>query len=108
MKLKLLNNIKNATVEAPLNFSFGGVQFKFTAKIKLVDEEKLNELTMKRGTDDKDIVRDLLIGWDDFIDEGNDVPFDKETLEEMLRYPGLSSRLSVECIQAQYRIQEKN
>lgn len=64
----------------------------------MVDEEKLNELIMKCGIDDKDIVCDLFIGWDDFIDEGNDVLFDKEIFEEMFCYFGLSFWLSVECI----------
>jgi len=59
MKLKLLEELKNATAEAPLNFTFGGVQFKFTAKIKIVDEKTLEELTGKQGANDKEIVRDL-------------------------------------------------
>jgi len=108
MKLKLLNELKNAVAEAPLNFNFGGVQFKFTAKIKVVDEKILDDLTSKQGANDKEIVRDLLIGWAGFVDDGKQVPFATETLEEMLVYPGLTARLSVECINTQYRVQEKN
>lgn len=108
MKLKLLEELKNTSAEAPLNFTFGGVKFKFTAKIKIVDEKTLEELTGKQGANDKEIVRDLLIGWDEFVDEGKQVPFATDTLEEMLNYPGLTARLSVECINTQYRIQEKN
>ena len=107
MKLKLLEVLKNASAEAPLNFTFAGVLFKFTAKIKIVDEQTLDELTNKQNSD-KDIVRELLIGWDDYIDEGKQVPFANDTLEEMLAFPGLTARLSVECINAQYRVQEKN
>ncbi|WP_199525381.1 hypothetical protein [Pseudoalteromonas sp. bablab_jr011] len=108
MKLKLLDELKNTSAEAPLNFTFAGVQFKFTAKIKIVDEQTLEELTSKQGANDKEIVRDLLIGWDEFVDEGKQVPFATDTLEEMLAYPGITARLSVECINAQYRVQEKN
>jgi len=108
MKLKLLEELKNASAEAPLNFTFAGVLFKFTAKIKIVDEKTLDELTNKQNSNDKDIVRELLIGWDDYVDEGKQVPFATDTLEEMLTFPGLTARLSVECINAQYRVQEKN
>ncbi|WP_063706164.1 hypothetical protein [Pseudoalteromonas gelatinilytica] len=108
MKLRLLEELKNTSAEAPLNFTFAGVQFKFTAKIKIVDEQTLEELTGKQSANDKEIVRDLLIGWDEFVDEGKQVPFATDTLEEMLAYPGLTARLSVECINAQYRVQEKN
>lgn len=108
MKLKLLNALKNAVISAPLDFEFGGLPFKFTAKIKLVPESELKTLTETQGTSDGEIVRELLVGWDDFIDDGKDVPFDKSTLEELLIYSGLTARLSVECINAQYRITEKN
>ena len=108
MKIRLLEELKNTSAEAPLNFTFAGVQFKFTAKIKIVDEQTLEELTGKQSANDKEIVRDLLIGWDEFVDEGKQVPFATDTLEEMLAYPGLTARLSVECINAQYRVQEKN
>lgn len=108
MKLKLLNDLKSAVISAPLNFEFGGVMFKFNAKIKLVPESELKTLTEKQGASDSEIVRELLVGWDDFIDDGKEVLFDKSTLEEMLAYSGLTARLSVECINAQYRITEKN
>lgn len=108
MKLKLLSQLKNAVISAPLNFEFGGVVFKFTAKIKLVPESELKTLTEKQGANDGEIVRTLLVGWDDFFDDGKEVPFDKSTLEEMLAYNGITARLSVECINAQYRITEKN
>jgi len=108
MKLKLLNQLKSAVISAPLNFEFGGVIFKFTAKIKLVPESELKTLTENQGANDNKIVRALLVGWDDFFDDGKDVPFDKSTLEEMLAYSGITARLSVECINAQYRITEKN
>lgn len=108
MKLKLLTELKTALISAPLNFEFGGVIFKFTAKIKLVSESELKTLTEKQGANDGEIVRSLLVGWDDFFDDGKDVPFDKSTLEELLVYSGITARLSVECINAQYRITEKN
>ncbi|MEM5546998.1 hypothetical protein [Pseudoalteromonas fuliginea] len=108
MKLKLLNDLKKAVINAPLNFEFGGLLFKFTAQIKLVPESELKILTEKQGANDGDIVRELLVSWDDFIDDGKDVPFDKSTLEELLVYSGLTARLSVECVNAQYRINEKN
>ena len=74
----------------------------------MVSESELQTLTEKQGANDGEIVRSLLVGWDDFIDDGKDVPFDKSTLEEMLAYSGITARLSVECINAQYRITEKN
>ena len=108
MKLKLLNQLKSAVISAPLNFEFGGVIFKFTAKIKLVPESELKTLTEKQGANDGETVRELLVSWGDFIDDGKEVPFDKSTLEELLVYSGITARLSVECINAQYRITEKN
>lgn len=108
MKLKLLNQLKNAVISAPLNFEFGGLTFKFTAKIKLLTHSEVTAVTERKGAEDTDIVRELLVGWDDFVDDGKDVLFDKNTLDELLVYGGLASRLSVECINAQYRITEKN
>jgi len=108
MKLKLLNDLKTAVVKAPLNFEFGGVLFKFTAHIKLVTESELKLLTEKQGANDGEIVRELLISLDGFVDDGKDVPFANDTLEELLAYSGITARLSVECINAQYRIHEKN
>lgn len=108
MKLKLLHELNKAAIKAPLNFEFGGVVFKFTAYIRLVPESELKKLTEKQGASDGEIVRELLVSWGDFIDDGKEVPFDKSTLEELLVYSGITARLSVECINAQYRITEKN
>lgn len=108
MKLKLLNELKNAVIYAPLHFEFGGLTFKFTAHVKLVTEQALKTLTEKKGANDGKIVRELLTGWNDFFDDGKDVPFARDTLEELLAYSGITARLSVECINAQYRIHEKN
>ena len=103
MKLKCLAKVQKALISAPLNFEYGGVTFAFTAKIKLVDDATVTALTT-----DKQTVKDLLVGWDDFVDEGQDVPFSKEVLDEMLGFPGIAGRLSIECVNAQYRVTEKN
>jgi len=108
MKLRCLNKLSNATIKAPLNFEFGGVTFKFTALIKVVDQDDLDELLNPASSTDVQTVRALLTGWEEFIDEGETVEFNAETLEEMLKYGGIAGRLSVECINAQYRVQEKN
>ncbi|MCG7549206.1 hypothetical protein [Pseudoalteromonas sp. Of7M-16] len=108
MKLKKLEQLKDATILAPVHFEYGGVEFKFTAHIKLVPEQDIETLTDPRNTTDKAIVEQLLVGWDDFVDEGKSIPFSKDVLQEMLGFGGISGRLSAECINAQYRVQEKN
>jgi len=108
MKLKCLNKLTNAIIKAPLNFEFGGVRFKFTAHIKLIEQSEVDRISTEAGARDDKVVRELLVGWEGFSDEGKDVPFDAETLDEMLTYGAISGKLSVECINAQYRVQEKN
>ena len=107
MKLKCLSNL-NAIIESPINFEFGGVQFKFTAHIKLVEDDVITKLTSASGVTDPKIVRELLIGWDNFVDDGIDVKFSNDVLEQLLCYGAIAGKLSVECINAQYRVQEKN
>ncbi|MCF2855916.1 hypothetical protein L1286_00405 [Pseudoalteromonas sp. SMS1] len=108
MKLKKLSKLKDATIHAPIHFEYGGVEFKFNAHIKLVPENDIEKLTDPKNTTDKNIVEQLLIGWDGFIDEGKDITFSKDVLDEMLCFGGITGRLSAECINAQYRVQEKN
>ncbi|MEJ6473814.1 hypothetical protein [Pseudoalteromonas piscicida] len=107
MKLKKLEQLKNATILAPINFAFGGVDFKFDAKIKLVPEAEMSKLVDGSKKDDA-IVRELLIGWDNFVDDGQQVVFKRDVLDELLSYGAIAGRLSVECVNAQYRVQEKN
>ncbi|MEK0158267.1 hypothetical protein WLQ65_03795 [Pseudoalteromonas piscicida] len=107
MKLKKLEQLKNATILAPINFAFGGVEFKFDAKIKLVPEAEMSKLVDGSKKDDA-IVRELLIGWDNFVDDGQQVTFGGDVLDELLSYGAIAGRLSVECVNAQYRVQEKN
>lgn len=107
MKLKKLEQLKNATILAPINFAFGGVDFKFDAKIKLVPEAEMSKLVDGSKKDDA-IVRELLIGWDNFVDDGQQVTFGGEVLDELLSYGAIAGRLSIECVNAQYRVQEKN
>lgn len=108
MKLRCLKTLSNATINTPINFTFGGVTFEFTAHIKLIDLDALNKLTTGPNANDEQIVRTLLTGWSGFVDEGETVDFDLDTLDEMLKFGGISGKLSVECVQAQYRVQEKN
>lgn len=107
MKLKKLEQLKNAIILAPINFEFGGVEFKFDAKIKLVPEAEMTKLVDGSKKDDA-IVRELLIGWDNFVDDGQQVTFGGDVLDELLSYGAIAGRLSIECVNAQYRVQEKN
>ena len=108
MKLKLLNTLQDAVIKAPLHFEFGGVTFKFTAHIKLLDTPQIDELTSNNTKTDQQIARELLVGWDGFIDEGQPVPFSSDVLEQLLVYGGIAGRITAECVNAQYRVQEKN
>lgn len=107
MKLSLLTQLKNAHIKQPIDFDFGGVRFAFTAHIKLVTQSELDALTAN-NSHDADIVRTLLIDWDAFVDNKKDVPFSDAVLDELLAYGGIAGRLAVECVNAQYRVQEKN
>ncbi|WP_141235641.1 hypothetical protein, partial [Pseudoalteromonas sp. NBT06-2] len=100
--------LHDAVIDAPLNFEFGGVAFKFNAQVKLVEESEINTLTSGAIASDKNTVKALLVGWSGFIDEGKDVPFSTDTLNEMLSFGAIAGRLAVECINAQYRVTEKN
>ncbi|SFD55205.1 hypothetical protein [Pseudoalteromonas denitrificans] len=108
MKLTCLKKLSSALIDCPVKFEFGGVLFDFTAQVKLVDEVTLTAMTTGEKVSDKKTVKDLLVGWSGFNDEGKNVPFDKETLDEMLVYGAISGRLAVECVNAQYRVIEKN
>ena len=108
MKLKCLAKVSQALIKSPLNFEFGGVLFKFTAHIKIVDQDEIDKITSSKNASDATTARGLLVGREGFSDDGKDVAFDSETLDEMLRFGGIAGKLSVECINAQYRVQEKN
>ncbi|NOU50268.1 hypothetical protein HG263_06895 [Pseudoalteromonas sp. JBTF-M23] len=108
MNLKLLEQLENAVIKAPLNFDFGGVNFKFTAHIKMLTTEQIDELTVTQRAEDKALVKELLVGWEDFVDQGETVAFSQDVLVQLLKYGGIAGRLAAECINAQYRVQEKN
>ncbi|AZZ98252.1 hypothetical protein [Pseudoalteromonas sp. R3] len=107
MKLKLLEQLKNAQIDMPLDFEFGGLAFKFTAQIKLITQSEIDEIT-SGNLSDADVVRKLLVGWTGFTYEGEDAPYSEGAKEEMLAYGALAARLSSASIQAQYAVQEKN
>lgn len=105
MKLRCLQALKDAVINAPVDFEYGGVRFALTLHVRLLDEQ---DVTAQSTGSDKDAAKHLIVGWDDFIDNDNAVPFSQETLDEMLVYPAIAHRLATECFQAQYRVQEKN
>ncbi|MBS3796673.1 MULTISPECIES: hypothetical protein [unclassified Pseudoalteromonas] len=107
MKLKLLDRLKKATIAAPVNFTFAGETIAMTLHVRVKTNEELEKIT-SGAQQDKEIVKELLAGWEDFQDEGKDVPFSDEVLEQLLSVPAVTGRLSVECINANYRVQEKN
>ncbi|MCK7458501.1 hypothetical protein [Idiomarina aminovorans] len=59
---------------------------EFTAKFQVMKHEDYRERTEKRS-DDLELLKDVVIGWDGVEDEsGNDVPFSEAALVEMCEY----------------------
>ncbi len=107
MKLKFLEKLENYQIKKPIEFTYHGTLIKFTGHIHLVKLDELQKLT-SAGTSDAQTVRELLIGWENFSDDGQDVPFSPDTLNELLEYGGIAGRLAVEVVNAQYEVREKN
>ncbi len=105
MKLKLLEALKNATIQKPVAFTFAGVEVSLVAHFRLATNDEHTELTKKS---DVEISKALLVGWSDFTDDGQPIEY-KETLrDDLLAYPAIALRLAKAGIDAQYEVQEKN
>lgn len=107
MKLKFLEKLENYQIKKPIEFTYHGTLIKFTGHIRLVKTDELQQLT-STGASDAQTVRELLLGWEGFQDDGQDVPFSADTLNELLEYGGIAGRLAVEVVNAQYEVREKN
>jgi hypothetical protein len=107
MKLKFLEKLENYQIKKPIEFNYHGTLIKFTGHIRLVKTDELQQLTIT-GASDAQTVRELLLGWEGFQDDGQDVPFSSETLNELLEYGGIAGRLAIEVVNAQYEVREKN
>lgn len=58
---------------------------KFTAVFKRIDTDELDKL---RKLPAKDVMRAVLVGWEDFNDQDNNpVPYNEEMLEVLIKVP---------------------
>lgn len=58
----------------------------FTAKFRLLKHSEYQKLIQAKK-DDQQVINELVIGWSGILnDEGNEVPFSKETLKELCEY----------------------
>lgn len=69
---------------------------KVSVKFKMLSQERIDEVVKNEAEDDADILRDVLVGWDDeaFKDEaGNNLPFNEENKGLVLSVPFVRSAL---------------
>lgn len=72
------------TVHTP-NDKGGFTKEEFTAVFKRVDLDELDGLRQVPG---REVLTQVLVGWDDFLDEENKpVPFDEDTQAALLNQP---------------------
>lgn len=66
----------------------GFVTHEFTAEFKLQEQSKLDRLLEQFRNEDRDILKELLVGWEGVSDaEGNVMLFTEETRDHLIDIP---------------------
>jgi hypothetical protein len=83
------------TISEPMDGG-GFTDHKVNVRFKMLSQERIDEVVKNESENDTDILRDVLMGWDDgeFKDEaGNNLPFNKENKDIVLSVPFIRSGL---------------
>ena len=75
-------------------------QSRFKEMIKMVEEQQL---------DDIDVAKEVLLGWEDLVDgNGEEVPFNKNTLLQLLEVRGFATAVGIAFMESNEEIFVKN
>mgnify|MGYP003141278978 FL=1 len=75
-------------------------QSRFREMIKMVEDKQIDEV---------DVTKEVLIGWDDMeAKDGSEVPFNKNTLNQLLEVRGFATAVGMTFIQSNEEIYKKN
>jgi hypothetical protein len=107
----ILNLSPSTTVQVKLNYVVN--HEKIETETFIVEVKRLNSDDFKTySTSDKsysDVLLEIVIGWSKLKDEqGNDVAFSKERLDQLLLVPSIPQQLYVNIAQAHLKALEKN
>ena len=75
-------------------------QSRFKEMIKMVEDKQI---------DDIDVAKEVLLGWEDLVDgEGQEVPFNKSTLNQLLEVRGFATAVGFAFMESNEEIFVKN
>ena len=75
-------------------------QSRFREMIKMIDDKQIDEV---------DVTKEVLVGWDDMeAADGSQVPFNKNTLNQLLEVRGFATAVGMTFIQSNEEIYKKN
>ena len=75
-------------------------QSRFKEMIKMVEDKQI---------DDVDVAKEVLLGWEDLVDsEGQEVPFNKNTLNQLLEVRGFATAVGFAFMESNEEIFVKN
>ena len=84
----------------------------FTAHFKNISQSRFKEMIKMvedKQIDDVDVAKEVLLGWEDLIDgEGEEVPFNKSTLNQLLEVRGFATAVGFAFMESNEEIFVKN
>ena len=84
----------------------------FTAHFKNISQSRFKEMIKMvedKQIDDIDVAKEVLLGWEDLVDgEGQEVPFNKSTLNQLLEVRGFATAVGFAFMESNEEIFVKN
>ena len=84
----------------------------FTALFKNISQSRFKEMIKMvedKQIDDIDVAKEVLLGWEDLVDaEGQEVPFNKSTLNQLLEVRGFATAVGFAFMESNEEIFVKN
>jgi len=83
----------------------------FDVEFKRVDESRLQEIAMavaRDDMDDRDVVKEVVVGWGGITDNGEAVPFSPSNLDRVLEVPGVARAIARSFVAAHRGAAAKN
>ena len=109
-----LNQSTTYTWPVSVNIPTNGGQYDkqtFDGVFKRITDARLKEIRAAIEADqitDAQFVRELMVDWKGVTDDGSDVPFSQEALDQMLNIPGVAAAVVVAVVESLSGLKRKN
>ena len=83
----------------------------FDVEFKRVEESRLQEIALavaRDDMDDRDVVKEVVVGWGGITDNGEAVPFSPANLDRVLEFPGVARAIARSFVAAHRGVAAKN